>query len=148
MCRPLLRLCRPFMIYEGCLDSNPEYYLSKLARYRLSHPSLITFPLGRFVVLYNHELSSTCVPSIKLILNHRELKRTIVTIVDVVFTTQMQNFIFKMTCMIFFSKLMDRWLNALTHNEQRKLAPHSHTNTVTLPPLWSRPSSFSQLKYR
>jgi hypothetical protein len=34
------RLCRPFMICEGCLDSNPEYCRSKLARYRLSHPSL------------------------------------------------------------------------------------------------------------
>ncbi len=40
MCRPLLCLCRPFMIFEGCLDSNPEYCRSKLARYRLSHPSL------------------------------------------------------------------------------------------------------------
>jgi hypothetical protein len=35
VCRPLLRLCRPFMIFEGCLDSNPEYCRSKLARYRL-----------------------------------------------------------------------------------------------------------------
>ncbi len=40
VCRPLLCLCRPFMIFEGCLDSNPEYCRSKLARYRLSHPSL------------------------------------------------------------------------------------------------------------
>jgi hypothetical protein len=31
VCRPLLRLCRPFMIFEGCLDSNPEYCRSKLA---------------------------------------------------------------------------------------------------------------------
>ncbi len=29
------------MIFEGCLDSNPEYCRSKLARYRLSHPSLL-----------------------------------------------------------------------------------------------------------
>ncbi len=29
-----------FMIFEGCLDSNPECCRSKLARYRLSHPSL------------------------------------------------------------------------------------------------------------
>ncbi len=28
-----------FMIFEGCLDSNPEYCRSMLARYRLSHPS-------------------------------------------------------------------------------------------------------------
>ncbi len=40
VCRPLLCLCRPFFIFEGCLDSNPEYCRSKLARYRLSHPSL------------------------------------------------------------------------------------------------------------
>jgi hypothetical protein len=40
VCRPLLRLCRPFMIFEGCLDSNPECCRSKLARYRLSHHSL------------------------------------------------------------------------------------------------------------
>jgi hypothetical protein len=40
VCRPLLRVCRPFMIFEGCLDSNPECCRSKLARYRLSHPSL------------------------------------------------------------------------------------------------------------
>ncbi len=30
VCRPLLCLCRPFMIYEGCLDSNPKYCRSKL----------------------------------------------------------------------------------------------------------------------
>ncbi len=41
VCRPLLCVCRPFMIFEGCLDSNPEYCRSKLARYRLSHPSLL-----------------------------------------------------------------------------------------------------------
>jgi hypothetical protein len=41
VCRPLLRLCRPFMIFEGCLDSNPEYCISKLAQNRLSHPSLL-----------------------------------------------------------------------------------------------------------
>ncbi len=29
VCRPLFRLCRPFMIFEGCLDSNPEYCRSK-----------------------------------------------------------------------------------------------------------------------
>jgi hypothetical protein len=40
VCRPLLCLCRPFMIFEGCPDSNPEYCRSKLAGYRLSHPSL------------------------------------------------------------------------------------------------------------
>jgi hypothetical protein len=40
VCRPLLRLCLPFMIFEGCLDSNPEWCRNKLARYRLSHPSL------------------------------------------------------------------------------------------------------------
>ncbi len=40
VCRPLLCLCRPFMILEGCLDLNPEYCRSNLARYRLSHPSL------------------------------------------------------------------------------------------------------------
>ncbi|MFN9910241.1 MAG: hypothetical protein ACK56F_29705, partial [bacterium] len=41
VCRPLLCLCRPFMNFEGCLDSNPEYCRSKLARYRLSYPSLL-----------------------------------------------------------------------------------------------------------
>ncbi len=46
LCRPLLRLCRPFMIFEGCLDSNPEYCCSKLARYRLSHPSLYILHLN------------------------------------------------------------------------------------------------------
>ncbi len=46
VCRPLLRLCRPFMIFEGCLDSNPEYCCSKLARYRLSHPSLYILQLN------------------------------------------------------------------------------------------------------
>jgi hypothetical protein len=33
VCLPLLRLCRPYMIFEGCLDSNPEYCRSKLARW-------------------------------------------------------------------------------------------------------------------
>ncbi len=40
MQRPLLCLYRPFIIFEGCLDSNPECWRSKPARYRLSHPSL------------------------------------------------------------------------------------------------------------
>ncbi len=44
VCRPLLRLYRPFMIFEGCLDSNPECCRCKLARYRLSHPSLYFCP--------------------------------------------------------------------------------------------------------
>jgi hypothetical protein len=44
VCRQLLRLFRPFMIFEGCLDSNPECCRSKLARYRLSHPSLFSNP--------------------------------------------------------------------------------------------------------
>ncbi len=32
-----------FLIFEGCLDLNPECCRSKLAHYRLSHPSLFTF---------------------------------------------------------------------------------------------------------
>jgi hypothetical protein len=48
VCRPVLRLCRPFFIFEGCLDSNPECCCSKLARYRLSHPSLFFCKVGRF----------------------------------------------------------------------------------------------------
>jgi hypothetical protein len=31
-------LMSPFLLLEGCLDSNPES-LSKQARYQLSHPS-------------------------------------------------------------------------------------------------------------
>ncbi len=31
-------LCRPFMIIEGCLDSNPECSRRKRARYQLNHP--------------------------------------------------------------------------------------------------------------
>ncbi len=55
VCRPLLRLCRPFMIFEGCLDSIPEYCCSKLARYRLSHPSSTgnkQGPTGTFPILH------------------------------------------------------------------------------------------------
>ncbi len=36
---PLLCLCRPFCIFERCLDSNPESCRSKQARYQLSHPT-------------------------------------------------------------------------------------------------------------
>ncbi len=32
-------LCRPFCIFERCLDSNPESCCSNQARYQLSHPS-------------------------------------------------------------------------------------------------------------
>ncbi len=39
MCWPLLRLCRPFCIFERCLDSNPESCRSKQVRYQLSHPT-------------------------------------------------------------------------------------------------------------
>jgi hypothetical protein len=50
VCRPLLRLGRPFMIFEGSLDSNPECCCSKLARYRLSHPSLYMYIIGGVVL--------------------------------------------------------------------------------------------------
>jgi hypothetical protein len=36
VCWPLLCLCRPFCIFERCLDSNPE---SCRSNYQLSHPS-------------------------------------------------------------------------------------------------------------
>ncbi len=37
VCWPLLCKCRPFMIFEGCLNSNSECCRSKRARYQLSH---------------------------------------------------------------------------------------------------------------
>jgi hypothetical protein len=40
MCWPLFCLCRPFMIFKGCLDSNPECCRSKRARYQLSSTSV------------------------------------------------------------------------------------------------------------
>jgi hypothetical protein len=39
VCWPLLCLCRPFCIFERCLDSNPESCRSKQARYELSNPA-------------------------------------------------------------------------------------------------------------
>ncbi len=36
VCRPLLCLCRPFCIFERCLDSNPEKCRSNVA----THPSI------------------------------------------------------------------------------------------------------------
>ncbi len=40
MCWPLLSLCRPFCIFETCLDLNPESCRSKQPCYhQLSHPS-------------------------------------------------------------------------------------------------------------
>ncbi len=39
VCWPLLCLCRPFYIFERCLDSNQESYRSKQVRYELSHQS-------------------------------------------------------------------------------------------------------------
>ncbi len=45
VCRPLLCLCRQFMIFEGCLDSNPECCRSTLARYRLRHPTIYSLYL-------------------------------------------------------------------------------------------------------
>ncbi len=54
----LLCVCRPFCIFEGCLDSNPESCHSKQARYQLSHPWLshpspyiVTHLTGDFVIL-------------------------------------------------------------------------------------------------
>ncbi len=59
VCRPLLCLCRPFMIFEGCLDSNPEYCRSKLARYRLSHLSLNEMlSSGANAIIWTEMLSS------------------------------------------------------------------------------------------
>ncbi len=39
VCWPLHCLCRPFCIFERCLDTNLESCRSKQARYQLSHPS-------------------------------------------------------------------------------------------------------------
>ncbi len=39
VCWPLRCLCRPFCIFERCLDSNAERCRSRQARYQLSHPS-------------------------------------------------------------------------------------------------------------
>jgi hypothetical protein len=39
VCWLLLCLCRPFCIFERCLDSNLESWRSKQVRYQLSHPS-------------------------------------------------------------------------------------------------------------
>ncbi len=36
---PLLCLCRPFCMFDRCMDSNPENCRSKQARYQLGHPS-------------------------------------------------------------------------------------------------------------
>jgi hypothetical protein len=40
VCRPLLRLCRPFMIFEGCLDSNQSAAVASWRATDLAtHPS-------------------------------------------------------------------------------------------------------------
>ncbi len=39
VCRKLICLCRPFGVFERCLDSNSENCRSKQARYQLSRPS-------------------------------------------------------------------------------------------------------------
>ncbi len=45
MLAPTLLMCRPFCMFERCLDSNPESCLTKQARYQLSHPSpMISHP--------------------------------------------------------------------------------------------------------
>ncbi len=68
VCRPLVRLCRPFMIFEGWLDSNPEFCRSKLARYRLSHLSPSVFAgAGKTEFLkvkscYDHQCCGSGVP--------------------------------------------------------------------------------------
>ncbi len=41
-CWPHLWLCRPFCIFERCLDSNTESCRSKQVRYHLSHPSYVS----------------------------------------------------------------------------------------------------------
>ncbi len=55
MCRPLLRLCRPFMIFEGCLDSNPEYCRSNWRATDLAthlSPFVIAVTTMSFAILY------------------------------------------------------------------------------------------------
>ncbi len=56
MCRSLLCLCRPFMIFEGCLDSNPEYCRTKLARYHPSTSSNNVFNVVSKSVKTRHEV--------------------------------------------------------------------------------------------
>ncbi len=56
MCWSLLCLCRPFMIFEGCLNSNSECCRSKRARYQLNHPSTnntsATHPWFNFISIF------------------------------------------------------------------------------------------------
>ncbi len=49
VCWPLLYLCRPFVIFEGCLDSNPESRRRKQASYQHSHP----FPYNTMHISYH-----------------------------------------------------------------------------------------------
>jgi len=68
VCRPLLCLCRTFMIFEGCLNSNSECCHSKPARFQLSHqflfslvPTLCILSCFDTVYLYTWSLHATVV---------------------------------------------------------------------------------------
>jgi hypothetical protein len=64
VCWPLVCLGRPFYIFERCLYSNPESWLSKQARYQHIHPSpysttgLSSLPISRRCIPC-HKLMST-----------------------------------------------------------------------------------------
>jgi hypothetical protein len=44
VCWPILCLCCPFMVFEGCLDSNPERRRSKQVCFQLTQPSKLSHP--------------------------------------------------------------------------------------------------------
>ncbi len=87
---PLLTVCRPFMTFEGCLNSNSECCRSKRARYQLSHPSPMEIENGNFNAQeYVHHKEKITLRSLKintrnLVFPVRELYLTSLWIDDLV----------------------------------------------------------------
>ncbi len=103
------------MIFEGCLDSNPECCRSKLARYRLSHPSpwRLSHPSPRTVIAHyalNGQKRSKAHTALTapLVLHHTRIYKRAMK--KIIFNGQMQNKHFLIV--IYHSSLVKGAMNA------------------------------------
>ncbi len=62
---PLLCLCRPFMIFEGCPDSNPECFNNFVSIEWVSLHNFVSFPCrGKLIYISKHKFMHSELPSL------------------------------------------------------------------------------------